>query len=105
VCWIGLPIEFHAAVLLSSRPVLFYFFIVMEELIELSGEKKHSGWRILGYVLVVLTVLFTLGAIQNLAGGFNSSDSAENLGKIIGAILLPVLVGLSARYCFRKSRR
>ncbi|WP_028778004.1 hypothetical protein [Shimazuella kribbensis] len=71
----------------------------------MSKQKSHRGWRVLGYVLVVLTVLFALGAIRNLAGGFSGSDPAENFGKIIGAILLPVLAGLSARYCLRRSRR
>ncbi|MXQ55691.1 hypothetical protein [Shimazuella alba] len=69
------------------------------------NKKGHMGWRILGYVLVVLTVLLSIGAIVNLASGFNSSDIAESIGKVIGAVLFPVACGYLARYSLRKSRK
>jgi hypothetical protein len=70
-----------------------------------NSKKGRTGWRILGYVLVALTVLLSIGAIVNLASGFNSSDIAENIGKVIGAVLFPVACGYLARYSLRKSRK
>ncbi|MCH5586098.1 hypothetical protein MK805_14240 [Shimazuella sp. AN120528] len=68
------------------------------------GKKRHTGWRILGYICVVLTVLLALAAINNIAGA-SGGDAAERIGRIIGAVLVPVLVGFFARYCFRRSNR
>jgi predicted Na+-dependent transporter len=69
------------------------------------SNKGKTAWRVFGYVLVVLTILLALGAVNNLASGFSGSDPAENIGKVIGAILLPVVVGFLSRSCFRKSKR
>jgi hypothetical protein len=70
-----------------------------------SRKKSNTGWKVLGYALVVLTVLLSLGAIVNLTSGFNSSDMAESIGKVIGAVLFPVACGYLARYSLRRSRK
>ena len=74
------------------------------DLMQQEKKKRHMGWLILGYILVVFTVLLVLGAINNLATSSSNGDAAENFGRIIGTILFPVLVGYFARYCIKKSR-
>lgn len=65
------------------------------------NKKRHTGWRILGYACVALTVLLVFVALMNLAGA--DGDFAENVGRMIGSIFPPVVVGYLARYCFRRS--
>lgn len=68
-------------------------------------NQKRTGWRVTGYILVVFTILLSLGALNNLATNSNpKSDMAEYIGFLVGSILFPVAVGFLARYCFRKSR-
>jgi hypothetical protein len=67
------------------------------------NKKRHTGWRVLGYACVALTVLLVFAAILNIAGA--DGDTAENAGRVVGAIIPPVAVGYLARYCFKRSKQ
>lgn len=67
------------------------------------NNKRHTGWKVLGYACAALTVLLVFAAILNIAGA--DGDPAENVGRIIGAIFPPLAVGYLTRYCFRRSKQ
>lgn len=64
---------------------------------------RPRNWKIVGYLFVVLTVLFSLAALSNIMN-LNSNDGAESFGAIIGSLILPIASGWFARRCFRKAR-
>lgn len=61
-------------------------------------------WKVFGYVLVVLTVLFVLNAIIRITHLPPTSDTARHLGGIIGSFILPIITCILAVVCFRRAR-
>lgn len=95
--------------LISRPPLLFYAFNyfsdkeLLEEMQPSPNNKRHTGWRVLGYACVVLVVLLVFVAILNITEA--DGDPAENVGRVIGSIFPPVCVGYLARYCFNRSKQ
>lgn len=82
--------------------------ILSAKMMKTSEERtkpKRTGWKITGYIFAILTILLSLSALRNIAMISNfSSDPAESVGRVIGALLVPIVSGFLARYFFRKAR-
>jgi hypothetical protein len=61
-------------------------------------------WRILGYLLVVLSVFLVIIALFRVTHLPSTTDTARHLGGIVGSFFQPIATGFLARYCFRRAR-